>query len=73
MNMGKNFTEPLTTDNDETTPDGNSAETGDQEMRQMSFWGRKKAILYGLPLTTKIDFTGFVFFHICYLIRILRI
>ena len=68
INKVNTSTEALATANTVTTPDGISFEIGDEEMRQMSFWGRKKAILHGLPLTTKIDFTGFVSFHLCYLI-----
>ena len=68
INKANTSTEALPEANTVTTPDGNSFETGDEEMRQMRFWERKRAILHGLPLTTKIDFTGFVFFHLFYLI-----
>ena len=68
INKVNTSTEALATANTVSTPDGISFEIGDEEMRQMSYWERKRAILNGLPLTTKIDFTGFVFFHLFYLI-----
>ena len=68
INKVNTSTEALATANTVITPDGISFEIGDEEMRQMSFWGRKKVILQRLPLTTKIDLTVFVFFHFCYLI-----
>ena len=67
INKVNTSTEALATANTVITPDGISFEIGDEEMRQMSFWGRKKVILQRLPLTTKIDLTVFVFFHFCYL------
>ena len=35
---------------------------------KMSFWSKKCAIIYGLPLTTKIDLAGFIVFHLTFLL-----
>ena len=40
----------------------------DEGTEQMNFWSQKRAIIYGLPLTTKIDLVGFIVFHLTYLL-----
>ena len=35
---------------------------------KMSLWSKKCAIIYGLPLTTKIDLAGFIVFHLTFLL-----
>ena len=43
-------------------------EGNDDGTRKMNFWSKKLAIIYGLPLTTKIDLVGFIVFHFAYLL-----
>ena len=43
-------------------------EGNDEEKSKMSFWSKKCAVIYGLPLTTKIDLVGFILFHLTYLL-----
>ena len=43
-------------------------EGNDERTSKMSFWIKKCAIIYGLPLTTKIDLAGFILFHLTYLL-----
>ena len=40
----------------------------DEETRKMNFWSKKGSIIYGLPLTTKIDLAGFIVFHLTFLL-----
>ena len=54
--------EPITT-NGIYQQEGNDEGTG-----KMSFWSKKCAIIYGLPLTTKIDLAGFIVFHLTFLL-----
>ena len=42
--------------------------TIDHETRNINFWRRKCAILNDLPITTKIDFAGFMIFYFIYLV-----
>ena len=43
-------------------------EGNDEGTGKMNFWSKKWAIIYGLPLTTKIDLVGFIVFHFAYLL-----
>ena len=43
-------------------------EGNDEGTGKMNFWSKKWAIIYGLPLTTKIDLVGFIAFHFAYLL-----
>ena len=40
----------------------------DEETRKKNFWRKKRAIIYGLPVTTKIDLAGFIVFHLTFLL-----
>ena len=53
----------------ETSQVGNVQQTITQETRKTpSFWSKKCTMLQDLPLTTQIDFTGFVLFNFFYLL-----
>ena len=40
----------------------------DEETRKKSFWSKERAIIYGFPVNTKIDFAGFIVFHLTFLL-----
>ena len=65
-----NVTEALRTPSmvEPTRTNGVDQQEGNGEgTSKMSFWSKKCAIIYGLPLTTKIDLVGFIVFHLSYL------
>ena len=46
----------------------NLAEVKEAEIRHKNFWSEKYAIFYGLSFPTKIDYAGFFFYYLGYLI-----
>ena len=52
-----------------TRTNGVDQQEGNREgTSKMSLWSKKCAIIYGLPLTTKIDLAGFIVFHLTFLL-----